>query len=258
MIYRDYPIYDALNFLSFPINTFVNLCAAIRQGISKVSFFRSLISGLVLAARQLIMGICSWYFDKPIQELPLGYEGLFSNEYRAAFGLSDSESLIHFAISQRNLFKAKKHHSEPYFSGQRGNFDRQLMLAEAMSVGINLDRIHKKFAAADYPLGRKAATLNYINGIISSKFSICPPGNYSSQTFRFLESLLLWTFPLQKKYVLSDPLRKINAKLFWRDFLRLRAQKSDFNSEELESWIEKSLHQYKSKLNEVKVVIGRA
>jgi hypothetical protein len=46
----------------------------------------------------------------------------------------------------------------------------------------------------------------YVRELLESAFAMCPPGNYSNETFRFWETLLCGCVPVVANFVPSDPI----------------------------------------------------
>jgi hypothetical protein len=48
------------------------------------------------------------------------------------------------------------------------------------------------------------ATTNYATSILSSRFVVCPPGNVSSQSFRYYEAIALGAIPIVTEVSIQD------------------------------------------------------
>jgi hypothetical protein len=247
-VYRDYPIRSSKNIIGWPLKCFRKLISALNNNISIVLFARALLAGLVIACRQLLIRFASKFLGKLFGHIPLGYTNNFDEEYRRIFSLEENVSLVKFALNQIESSKMAKSSDAAFFAGQRGNFDRQLMIAEARSGKQEVERIYEKFAASDIPANQKIAVSNYVQGIMRSKFSICPPGNYSAESFRYLESLLLQSFPLQADFVLTDPLFRNSLFPNWSEYLKSLADR-EIDSFEVVDLIKSELINHKQKID---------
>jgi hypothetical protein len=83
--------------------------------------------------------------------------------------------------------------------GQRGSFWRryaleELQLSELVRQSTIL--VRDEFGGT---LGANGASIEtgqeYVAGLLNTNISMCPPGNYSSSTFRYLESLICGAIP---------------------------------------------------------------
>jgi hypothetical protein len=220
-IYRDYPIPKAQNLIYWPSTLASNFVRAIRTKISLFIFFKAILFGLVMAFRQILILSLGLIFRKKLGHFPLGYTNSFSTEYRKKFNLTKDSSLIDSALLEKKSQMQRKLNLKTFFSGQLGNFDRQLMISEARKIDIRIGTIYRKFAASDNLKEQQTAFTNYVNGIYECQFSLCPPGNYSQESFRYLESLLLWAIPVLKDSVVSDPMCGRSNFLGWDEFVRL-------------------------------------
>lgn len=180
----------------------------------------ALFSGIYILASQVMLKSIAKIFKKQILEIPLGYESSFGRNYAANFNLDEGASLIDYALNAPNELFHKS--VDISFLGQIGNLDRQMMLAEAESYGVGDPRDFRMKITKNrnYIQGRSQdAQQNYMQLILKSRFTLCPPGNYSGVTFRFYESLLSRSFPLQDYYVFSDPLFVSPFTCKWKDIV---------------------------------------
>jgi hypothetical protein len=205
-VYRDYPI-RGFRGLSFYPRLFLSSLSMLRKFDMKLqSWLIAFSSGIAIVGKQFVMRFMSALFRKEIKHLPLGYTGSFANNYSQQFSIRSEESIITHSISgiERNaLIKKDK---ETFFAGQRGNFDRQVFLKSALNSNLNVMRVNETYGGPVESNERKKAQKDYFAGLLDSRFSICPSGNYSVESFRFLESLLLQALPIVPRAVLSDPL----------------------------------------------------
>jgi hypothetical protein len=220
VLYRDYPTRNLKFIAKWPRGSFLLLVNALRMKLSVKLFMRAAVAGIIITSRQLIMQITSKALAKKIKNLPLGYTGIFSEEYRRKFNVEKKESLIDFALNNSGILNPFNSNSQVFFMGQRGNFDRQLMIEQAVKAQIHIEKIYSRFGGADEAGGQFQAASLFVEGLLRSEFSMCPPGNYSAESFRFLESLLLWSFPLQPPFVLSDPLFRNSFSINWNNYLK--------------------------------------
>jgi hypothetical protein len=218
-VFRDYPIGNFSKLTHYP--TLLN--QAIREKItvklpSKV-FYRALFAGMAISVKQLLMTTFSILLRKKLDWLPLGYTRSFSEIYVESFNLGKDMSILEhsIAVNFNNVNLKKK--SKTFFSGQIGGFDRQAMINIAKLNGLSVGPLYPQFGGPLNSSLKKKAESEYFLGLLGSKFSICPPGNYSAESFRYLESLILYSYPLLKTRVLSDPLSTLNSAMSFEHYL---------------------------------------
>jgi hypothetical protein len=119
--------------------------------------------------------------------------------------LDGNESL--FLIKENTFGKVlKDKESILCFVGQRGNIEREMAVAQTLRIQNSQIIIRDKFGGS---LGFNDSTSNtgneYLKVMLNSRFSLCPPGNYSGFSFRLMESLICGTYPISKNYALTDP-----------------------------------------------------
>jgi hypothetical protein len=232
-VYRDYPLGNLRSIVRYPKTIVVTLLQCFIFKIKLRTWFKSLFAGQIIIVRQAAMYFFSKIKSKPLKHIPLGYTWGFAVHFAIDNSLENSESFISFSyrkLIQSELFPKNQ---ESYFSGQRGNFDRQAFLALAERSKLNIDKVYDSFGGPSAPKDRERAEKSYYLGLKQSRFSLCPPGNYSSETFRFLESLLLQSVPLMSRGIISDPLSSIAAKgaLAIQDLHKLREISDSFRIE---------------------------
>jgi hypothetical protein len=244
-VFRDYPIGNFSNLTHYP----ALLIQAIREEITvklptKV-FLRAFVSGIGILVKQVLMAIFSILTRKKLDWLPLGYTGSFSKIYAESFNLGKNVSILEYSIAVNfNNVKLKKK-TKTFFSGQIGGFDRQAMINMAKLNGLFVGPLYPQFGGPSNSSLKKKAESEYFLGLSGSKFSICPPGNYSAESFRYLESLILYSYPLLKTRVLSDPLSNLNDAMSFEHYL---SHGESIREESMELEIRKKLLDIRDKL----------
>lgn len=244
-VFRDYPIGNFSKLTHYP----TLLIQAIREEITvklppKV-FLQAFVSGLGILVKQLLIATFSILARKKLGWLPLGYTGSFSGIYAQRFNLGKNASILEHSIAvDFNNVKLKKK-MRTFFSGQIGSFDRQAMINIAKLNRLSVGPLYPQFGGPLYSSLKKKAESEYFLGLLESKFSICPPGNYSAESFRYLESLILYSYPLLKARVLSDPISTLNSAMSFEHYL----SHGDSNREEsMDLEIRKKLLDIRDKL----------
>lgn len=214
-VYRDYPIRGLRGLLFYPGLLISSFCTLRKYDMKFRLWLVAFGSGVAIVGKQIVMQCISSLIRKRIKHIPLGYTGSFAEKYSQYFSIRSEESLISHSIaeirSDSNIRKSK----ETFFAGQRGKFDRQVFLKSAQSLNLNIGRINETYGGPVELNEKKRAQREYFLGLLHSRFSICPSGNYSVESFRFLESLLVQALPIVPKEVLSDPLYFANSENSW-------------------------------------------
>ena len=244
-VFRDYPIGNFSKLTHYP----TLLIQAIREEITvklptKV-FLRAFVSGIGILVKQLLMATFSILARKKLDRLPLGYTRSFSEIYAESFNLGHDVSILEHSIEVNfNNLKAKKK-PKAFFSGQIGGFDRKVMINVAKLNGLSIGPIYSQFGGPLNSSLKKKAESEYFLGLLESKFSICPPGNYSAESFRYLESLTLYSYPLLKTRVLSDPISTLRHAISFEHYV---SHVNSLSEESTEGDIKKVLLDIRAKL----------
>ena len=226
-LYRDYPIHSLRNFWRWPVTNVRALTRAIRISINPLGQARALLAGLLIALKQVIILIAVKLTRKPIKSLPLGYTGGFAREYDRDFQLEKFDSVIDHSLANSRKLENTKKRDSVFFTGQKGKYERQLMLLEAKKMGLDIGPIHLTFGGPTESCLREKAIYENFVGLRDNTYSLVPPGNYSPESFRLMESLVLMSFPLMPKYVISNPLYSSPIDNTWEEY------KSDFHADEM-------------------------
>ena len=248
-VFRDYPIGIFSKLTQYPIL----LIQAIREEIAvklPIKFFlRALVSGLGILVKQVLMATFSILTGKNVDWLPLGYTKSFSERYVQNFNLGQASSILkHSIVGNFNTIKSKKY-PKTFFSGQIGGFDRQVMIHVAKLNGLSIGPLYSQFGGPLNLSLKKRSELEYFLGLLESKFSICPPGNYSAESFRYLESLTLYSYPLLKTRVLSDPISNLHHAISFDHYV---SQANLLKEESTEEEIRKKLLDIRAKLLKIR------
>jgi len=220
-IIRSYPIHD----LKFPkIGELIDNCiSAIRIMKSNSSKYQdnyfeiaiSLIAGVVISARQISLNFMERIrFRGEIQNrwIPLGYTNVFASNFVANLrpSLGFKGSLIDlFLLDKLKIFENKV--DKVVFRGQIGKFQRQVFFREFETMSLPISNqivLNERFSGVNEVAESRSGNANaYVRELLESAFAMCPPGNYSNETFRFWESLLCGCVPVVANFIPSDPIR---------------------------------------------------
>lgn len=266
-IMRSYPIHNLKipNFRS--LSKFVFLFRIDKSKTSQnvrilSKIFISLAAGVVMSLRRVSLNLLEQIrFTNRIQErwIPLGYTNKFAQTFIANLEptLESEESLINFFLEIKIvLLKIKI--KRVVFRGQIGKFQRQDFFREfeSLSLPISISTVFNQVFSGGNEPGKpqQENSSEYVCELLESTFALCPPGNYSNETFRFWESLLCGCAPVVAEFVISDPLsspRGITLSEFRElvrcsDDYRLRNETTSLVVEQVHNWKEqcKSINNY--------------
>lgn len=166
---------------------------------------KSVLGGIYVLLSQFLTKIFSALLQKKVMEIPQGYNSGFAKLYAKNFELGFDESIFEFALQSKSENHTKN--LNIVFLGQVGSLDRSLMLTEAQNLNFGTNtgidfRFNKNYAEGQSSTKQE----EYFQLIMSSYFTLCPPGNYSGSTFRFFEALISHSYPIRDSFVISDPL----------------------------------------------------
>lgn len=137
---------------------------------------------------------------KPYSVFPLGYTNKFVQEISRLeeFNVHKSESILKQALE----FEPTNKSLEIVFFGQTGSWYRRFIITQ----------FEREFNLINYSYevwgGSTSSNGNFPNSyastLKSSKFVLCPPGNITNETFRYLETLILGSIPVIPASTVQD------------------------------------------------------
>ncbi len=135
-------------------------------------------------------------FNVPIYPFPLGYTERFARELKDLGILQACQD----SLFQGKLFSDFTEREKISFFGQRGTWYRRLM--------VKFFESHPNFEMQTYSsfggFTDSPATTGYSELILKSRFVVCPPGNCSSQSFRYYEAIALGAIPILAETSIQD------------------------------------------------------
>jgi hypothetical protein len=256
MILRSYPTpkFRLSNFFSSQVAGLKDLS----QNFSLSNFLEYLklvFAGMIMIKRQLFIAILERIYSKVSVAMPLGYNDLFVESCCDFYAVEKNLSLIDFAL---NDFMASKKKTKIAFVGQSGKLTRQFAIKAMESISPKELILRDNYGGA---IGIYGATLESgienIQALRNAKLALCPPGNYSSHTFRIAESLICGAAPMFNQASITDPICSysyLNDEILglpksWKKKLEVAV---GFDQEHLDSYIEKSLKNLSSEIERVK------
>jgi hypothetical protein len=256
MILRSYPIpkFKMLKLFKSQYFGFIDLL----DNFSLKNFFEFLKlfgAGIVMVKRQVFIAILERIYSKISIPMPLGYNDLFAESYCKVNQINENLSLVDFAL---NRVTTKNKKFDIAFVGQSGQLTRRVAIQAMSQVSSKELILRKNYGGA---IGIYGATLESgiesVQGLMNSKFALCPPGNYSNNTFRIAESLICGTAPMFNQGSITDPIctySYLDAGLLalpsrWKKKVVLAAT---ISQEFTELSVEKSLKNLSSEIDRVK------
>jgi len=223
-----------------------------------LEFLKLFGAGIVMVKRQAFIAILERIYSKTSIPMPLGYNDLFAESFVNVNQVKESLSLVDHAL---NRVPVKNKKLEIVFVGQSGKLNRRVAIQAMSQVSSKELILRKNYGGA---IGIYGATLESgiesVQALKNSKFSLCPPGNYSNNTFRIAESLICGAAPMFNQGSISDPIctySYLDAGLLalpsrWKKKVVLAATISqDFT----DLSVDKSLRNLSSEIERVKRVI---
>ena len=246
---REYPLPSFGSFFRIPIVLVANLLAVLRFPRLLPDAFIALFKGIKMSFSQTLILSLTKLCDVKHIDLPLGYTNEFAENVSSFLNLGCSESLVE---STASLIETQKQREVAFFfSGQSGQFDRKLMRKVFESKKIVIGPFYPGYMGKNSKL--KDVVSNYCEGLRNAKYALCPAGNWSRESFRFFESLILGATPISSQYVLSDPLSKPIIRDSFGTWPQLSQVKLDAKSELLlESRRKELLEKWQGQISFVK------
>ena len=169
------------------------------------------IEGLGMRSRQNRIREACKNSSKIIVEIPLGYTDFFAETYLAILKKSvdkpreDFESFLDISISEVKR-KVKRRERTFVFIGQIGQIVRRQAIEALYKFETSLIMLRDGYGGVNNSENRKLGIgEEYVFGLMTSKISICPPGNISGNSYRIMESLICGAYPAVMSNVLCDP-----------------------------------------------------
>jgi hypothetical protein len=205
MILRTYPIpkFKMLKLFKSQCFGLIDLLEnfSIKNLFEFIKFFGA---GLVMVKRQAFIAILERIYSKISIPMPLGYNDLFAESYSKVNQIYENLSLVDFAL---NRVPEKNKKFDIAFVGQSGKLTRRVAIQAMSQVSSKELILRKNYGGA---IGIYGATLESgiesVQALMNSKLGLCPPGNYSNNTFRIAESLICGAMPMFNQGSITDPI----------------------------------------------------
>lgn len=212
-VIRSYPI-EPQSILQLQKNFLIS----IQRNLGLVHFrkfrkyLQSLVAGQILVLRQMFIQVLHKSSEVQLIRFMPGYTNLFATSLMKVTGLSDNGDSILVNVHLRKFVSEGSRTKEITFIGQSGSYWRQNAIESASKIfgvkkgELEFFQIRENFGGT---LGANGASLQtgmeYVKDLLNSQFSLCPPGNYSNNTFRYCESLICGSIPIIAEGSPCDP-----------------------------------------------------
>jgi hypothetical protein len=205
MILRSYPIskFKLFKLLKSQYFGFIDLLDDFSFK-NLIEFLKLFGAGIVMVKRQSVIAILERIYSKTSIPMPLGYNDLFAESFSKINQVNERASLVNFAFHK---VPTKNKNFDIAFIGQSGKLTRRVAIQAMSEVSPKELILRKNYGGA---IGIYGATLESgiesVQALMNSKFALCPPGNYSNNTFRIAESLICGAAPMFNQGSITDPI----------------------------------------------------
>jgi hypothetical protein len=150
----------------------------------------------IKSAFQTHIEMRSLRFEIPVFSFPLGYTDRFVTELKNLLLLPENSN----SLFADGFYENSSRKSDVSFVGQKGRWYRRLMVDYfEEKAGARTNKYGSFGGFTDLP-----ETTNYAKSILASRFVVCPPGNVSSQSFRYYEAIALGAIPIVTEVSIQD------------------------------------------------------
>lgn len=161
----------------------------------KAIFHRAFLSSL-LKANDTARNLRKFRMKKPLFPMPLGYTNRLVSELKTLGLIKEDNS----SILDSNLGSNWEKKNRVSFFGQKGSWYRRRMVEHLENIAQAQIVRYGSFGGFD----NLTTSTEYAESILESDFVICPPGNMSSQTFRYYEIIALGALPIISEISIQD------------------------------------------------------
>lgn len=169
-----------------------------------MEFIKLVAAGIVMVKRQFFIAVLERLYSKASVPMPLGYNDLFAESFCKVNQVNSDSSLVKYALKSILVRNEK---FEISFVGQLGKLTRRFAIEAMSKISSKKLVIRSNYGGA---IGIYGATLESgienIQALMNSKLALCPPGNYSNNSFRIAESLICGAAPMFNQGSITDPI----------------------------------------------------
>lgn len=193
------------------------------------------LKGQIIIQRQYGIRLMHRFYRKASINFVPGYTNLFAKAIINELNIKDERPLSLFTLTEQRqdlICDLTTRRLVACFVGQKGNLWRQYLIEQMdlnLPAGSTKLLLREKFGGTEGSNGAGlASAIEYLRTLLSSQFAICPGGNYSSATFRLVESLIAGCVPVVNQNSPSDPgyeisfldFTSLNGRLTWNEKLQ--------------------------------------
>jgi hypothetical protein len=226
-----------------------------------MKFIKLVAAGIVMVKRQIFIAFLERLYSKVSVPMPLGYNDLFAESFCKVNQVNSDSSFVKFALKSISVRNKK---FEISFVGQLGKLTRRFAIESMRKISSKKLIIRSNYGGA---IGIYGATLDSgienIQALMNSKLALCPPGNYSNNSFRIAESLICGAAPMFNQGSITDPIctysylnhEILNLPINWGKKLEVAVR---LDQRIVNNWVESSLINLSSEIERVRQVIIEA
>ena len=262
LILRSYPIpkFKFMKFFKSQYFGFLDLMDNFSLN-NLFEYFKLSIAGIVMVKRQIVIAVLERVYSKVSVPMPLGYNDLFAESFSKVNQVAERESLVKFALS---ITSKEKRKFEIAFVGQLGKLTRRVAIEAMNGISSKELILRKNYGGA---IGIYGATLDSgmenVDALMNSKLALCPPGNYSNNTFRIAESLMCGAAPMYNQGSITDPISTysyLDAEILKlkRRWKRKLSSTIELDQSYIDRCVENSLVNLSKEIERVKQIILKA
>ena len=197
------------------------------DALPKIRLILATPRGIVFILRKHFVTWLHLIFEKPNLSLMPGYTNLFARAYCEALNIEENSdmSLLDSFEQAVEFYASKKYFIN--FVGQKGKWWREYAIWKASSYFDGSEFFLTERAGFGGTINANGASsksaMEYLGILRSSRFTLCPPGNYSYGSFRILESLIARSIPV------------ISPSFSWDSSFQITTESPEFNFQK-SSW----------------------
>ena len=218
-----------------------------------------MIEGLRMKNRQTKMKELAKDSHKFVLEIPLGYTDYFVETFvneipsKLVEKFNSRGSLLEIAEANLQFFSLLKK-TRFVFIGQIGQIVRRQAIEALKKLKSKNLVLRDGYGGVSNDENRALRIgEEYVDGLLNSKISVCPPGNISGNSYRIMESLICGAYPAVMSNIMCDPLFespvieviKPRKPRTWSGYL---AKLESVPDDALEACVLENLHKFQSEI----------